>query len=159
MRGISSRPDSVVWQEESPSTVAAKERRRMERIIVFMVLLGVLFGFLRVVRKKVLVIRVLQDRFWLDGCGIWCFGWRNDGFFAYDMHRLSGEGGHPSDNGHRGYGVPRIERQDPPIKAPAESGLIRADFNQAGSAIQTKALYLERLFSSEAIDDVYLYGV
>lgn len=70
MRGISSRPDSVVWQEESPSTVAVRERRRMERIIVFMVLLGVLFGFLRVVRKKVLVIRVLQAPFWLAGCGI-----------------------------------------------------------------------------------------
>jgi hypothetical protein len=70
MRGISSRPDSVVWQEESPSTVAVRERRRMERIIVFMVLLGVLFGFLRVVRKKVFVIRVLQAPFWLAGCGI-----------------------------------------------------------------------------------------
>jgi hypothetical protein len=75
------------------------------------------------------------------------------------MHRLSGEGGHPSDNGHRGYGVPRIERQDPPIKAPAEGGLVRADFNQAGSAIQTKALHLERLFGSQGIDYIYLYCV
>ena len=128
-------------------------------MIVFMVLLCVLFGFLRVMRKKVLVIRVLQAPFWLAGCGIWCFGWRNDGLFAYDMHRLSGEGGHPSDNGHRGYGVPRIERQDTPVKAPAESGLIRADFNQAGSAIQTKALHLERLFGSQGIDYIYLYCV
>lgn len=52
MRGISSGLDWDVWQEESPSTVAVSESRRTERIIVFMVLLGVLFGFLRVMRKR-----------------------------------------------------------------------------------------------------------
>ena len=75
------------------------------------------------------------------------------------MHRLSGKGGHPSDNSHRGHGVPRIERQDTPVKTPAEGGLIRADFNQAGSAVQTETIHLERLFGSEGIDDIYLYCV
>ena len=52
MRGISSGLDWDVWHEERPSTVAVRDRRRMERIIVFMVLLCVLFGFLRGLRKK-----------------------------------------------------------------------------------------------------------
>jgi len=52
MRGISSELDWAVWQEERPSTVAVRDRRRMERIMVFMVLLDCGFGFLRVARKK-----------------------------------------------------------------------------------------------------------
>ena len=156
MRGISSGLDWDVWQEESPSTVAVSESRRTERIIVFMVLLGVLFGFLRVMRK---MDWYLQTWFRLGARGIWRSWWRNDGFFADDMHGLSGEGGHPTGNSHHGYGVPLIERQDSPVKTPAEGGLIWADFDQAGSAVQTETLHLERLFGSQGIDDIYLYCV
>lgn len=128
-------------------------------MIVFMVLLGVLFGFLRVMRKKGLAIRYLQTWFRLGAGGIWRPWWRNDGFFADDMNGLSGERGQPAGNGHRGYGIPFIESQNTPVKAPAECRLIRADFNQPGTAIQTQAFHLERLLSSVGIDDIYLYCV
>ena len=75
------------------------------------------------------------------------------------MDRLPCEGGHPLGNDHGGDGVPCVERWNPPIKTPAKRGLIRADFNQPGTAVQTEALRRERLFGSGGIDDVYLYGL
>ena len=83
----------------------------------------------------------------------------DDCLFADDMDGLPSERGHPPGNGHRGYSISCIERQNASIKTPAESGPIRADFNQARTAIQTQSLHPERLFGSEGIDDVYLYCV
>ena len=53
IRGISSGFDWLVWQEERPSTVAVRDKNRMERIMDFMVLLGCGLAFSALCEKNV----------------------------------------------------------------------------------------------------------
>lgn len=123
-----------------------------------MVLLGCGLGF-SALCGKVLGISDLHFRLSFRVRGDFLVLGGDDCLFANDVDGLTGEGGHSPGNGHRGYGIPFVERQNTPVKTPEERWLIRADFNQPRTAVQTQALHLERLFCSEGIDDVYLYCV